>query len=232
LDDLSPLPRYLMAIHCRNHDHQTRKQYRGHLLALEDSDHYRNCPLGTCSERYITDLQRHLLDSHSQEERSQFRGEVNAEGFDTLTVHFVCPVPDCEVLSEDKDGLVKHLTFTHLVVDADHLRSLQDQMLVPMVCKLSDFFPWQPWILHWRPGSQDTVCNKCGVEIFGEDSFDEWKPEGTGNVEVTHHLTLLKRSSDLEAGKQQILRLVPEFGTHPIFDTAMPLVHRKNSRVA
>jgi len=70
------------------------------------------------------------------------------------------------------------------------------------------------------------------VEIFEEDSFEEWSPVGTGNVKTTHHLTLLKPAGHLEADKQQILRLVPEFGTHPIFDAVMPLVHRKNVRVA
>jgi hypothetical protein len=101
LGDNFPLPRYLMAIHCRNHNLSTYfNEVTKHLVALEHCDRFRKCPIGTCLEKRVVDMHGHLQNEHSQTERLAFAGEVVLEGFEAFTGHFICPTSGCNLLHE------------------------------------------------------------------------------------------------------------------------------------
>jgi hypothetical protein len=115
LPDAAALPRYLMAIHCRNHALSTyRNEHTGHLVALEHCDRFRKCPVGHCREKRVVDMRDHLLNGHSLAERLGSASQVGLDGFDALTGHFLCPAGGCCDVYETQDEVFHHFVSSHL----------------------------------------------------------------------------------------------------------------------
>lgn len=232
LGDLNPLPRYLMAIHCRNHDHKIHGNYYKHLIALEDSDQKRKCPIDTCPEKRVGVMQQHLLKNHSLPERLQFRYSLAAEGFDASRGQLICPISGCGIPSETKVDLIDHLASTHLFKDTMHFLIFRDQFkknVGGVMVDSSHSIPWGPWTVRV---SRSFACQQCGVDAIEMDPDQHLRGFEYFPGKVTHHLEFLAASHQVEADKQQILKLIPEFATHPVFDPVLPLINRTSERMA
>lgn len=229
------LSRAMLALHMRNH--YLPRSYPGEKYrnALSICDENRTCPVETCSQKLVRNLpqarleriypslargrvlqkiQEHVL-QHSEAERIASSTEIAALGFDPLNGYVICPLPSCGMTLPDISAFRLHL-IDHTVIDPNHFHDWKNEV--------SSFVhdascPWDKWSPLYRYSSNkelELVCPTCGEVSKGSfgDSF-------------THQLDLLKDPKEFYGCREQILRLYPEFGSHPVFEDVMPIVHRR-----
>jgi hypothetical protein len=207
----APLSGAILAVHIRNHDNGSCEPYWDYFKALEDCGGSRTCPIGSCLKKLCRDsLQEHVL-QHTEAERTAFRTEIAAAGLDHRNGYIICPVPSCQIRLPHLPAFRDHF-IDHIASNPNHLRTWMDK--VSSLVR-GDPHPWQEW---WAEGGNfGSVCPTCGEVTIGGRS--------------THQLDLLKDLKGLHGCKEQILQLYPGFGSNPIFDDVMPVVHRKTERV-
>jgi hypothetical protein len=92
--------------------------------------------------------------------------------------------------------------------DPHHWADLKEQML-------SIGIVGYVWERLWSVGDKDS-CRYCGHLM---------SKSGRGGLDnVDHHLDLLNMSDEIRAARGAILRLVPQFKSHPIFEADKPTV--------
>ncbi|KAF7504704.1 hypothetical protein GJ744_001985 [Endocarpon pusillum] len=206
----TPLSGAILALHIRNHDNGSCAPYWVYLKALENCGERRTCPVGNCSKKVHQDsLHQHLL-QHTQAERTAFRTEIAAMGFDAENGYVICPIPSCQIFLTHLPAFHDHL-IDHISVDPNHLRTWRYE--VSSLVR-GDPHPW----LEWRAGNEifDLTCSACGQRVKGK--------------RITHQLDLLKDLEELRECREQILQHCPGFGLNPIFDDVMPVIRRKSER--
>ena len=203
--------RDILALHIRNHDHGACKPYWDHFKALENCDKNRPCPVAECSQKLDLDsLQEHIM-QHNEEERNASHIGITITGFDPSTAFVICPFPECQIRLPQLMAFQDHI-IEHTLVDLNHFRAWRDQ-LPPW--GVDDSPPWQGW--------EVTAMNPQMVHLQSKPS--------TYLKSTNDHLKLLKPVQELYPYREQILRLYPGFGTHPVFQDIMPAIHRRAERV-
>jgi len=176
------------------------------LKALGSFRMDRKCDLKKCKRLFsgaeTNDLQEHLL-KHSLDDRLSQTDVIREMGYDPVTTRIICPL--CHQDFTNSAQFVPHLETAHLTTNVDHWLSFKRQIAAE-----NRFSPqhsqhvWTCW-----PGAP-RKCNYCG-----------------NNFQVKHHLELLKTSNEIRAARASILRLLPTFVDHPIFEIDRPTVHRR-----
>ena len=176
----------------------------------------RQCMLKNCLKRLdISEMQSHLL-GHTMNERLQDAAVIRQMGYDTETVKVICPL--CKLLLHNHGEFAAHLQSVHLTTDSPHLVEFR-KSLDNVVYDCERNVIWCPWWVRY--GCEDTVkfmvCPTCG------------QPASTqGPVErINHHLQLLTDQDEVHPYRLDILRLYPDFGTHPVFDDVKAVVFKK-----
>jgi hypothetical protein len=225
--DVGPLPLDVLGVHIQRAHPQCVAEGRSILNATTAKR--RKCPLSGCHNKLVS------LDAFLAHLRGHEAGDVHAAcsnwSFESLTFSFstvpgtgdgiittvgvgiACPA--CSTTSTTLEQFQLHLWSSHLFLDSlhgvGHFLAWQDA-LTQAKGSLSGFLPWDDRLLRHE---QVIQCPQCMHSVAGP-SF------GSTNLENTQHPGLM-RSLDqivLELGpvRMQILRLYPEFLTHPIFD--------------
>jgi len=133
-------------------------------------------------------------------------------------IQVICPV--CKAANVNFEQFVHHLWASHLFVNkpngTEHFLEWRDALkrLVRETSRTSvtDMHPWTKLTadLRYRETRQ-FGCPKCP---FSSNAY-------SGHSARDHHLTLLRPEVDVAAElypvRFQILRLYPEFATHPVF---------------
>lgn len=212
----TPLPRNLMAVHvCNNdhdHDHSRYEQYRAYATAFEYWAKIRACPVGNCRKKVLlASLQEHIL-QHPEDERRAFRNQIALEGFDSLNGYVICPAPNCQASLPNLPAFYDHFT-DHVVSDPNHFRAWKKDVSWSVYEECERMVPWRSW-REWR--HYELACPTCGAV----------SKEG----KITHQLDLLKDPEELRGCREQVLKLYPVFGSHPVFDDVMPVVGRSAYR--
>jgi hypothetical protein len=163
-------------------------------------------------------LYRHLQTKHSHIDRLRFASRVNYEGFDAPTGDFLCPSIGCDDLLKTQKDLLRHFTSSHLVTEVDHFQAFLAQIFNRLGPRETDPGPllasgvW--WVIrsHERSFSslENEICEYCFQLVKTGDSRN-------------HLLGLLVLSSQLEAIKDKILKTIPQFALHPMFDAILPV---------
>ena len=148
---------------------------------------------------------------HNEEERNASHIGITITGFDPSTAFVICPFPECQIRLPQLMAFQDHI-IEHTFVDPNHFRAWRDQ-LPPW--SVDDFPPWQTWGV--------TAMNPQMVQLKSEPS--------KSLIPTNDQLELLKPVQELHPYREQILRLYPGFGTHPVFQDIMPAIHRRAERV-
>lgn len=210
LSALNSLPRGLLSIHIRNHINGACKPYWSYFAALELKSEIRACPVGKCQAKLeIYKLGGHIH-QHSEEDRVTHQATITSAGFNAINGHSICPV--CEFQSSSLQDLHDHIDAVHLVLDPEHFSEWKMTISKSISGPL---LPWKGCDIVRAPNNP--ICPVC----------NNTTPPG---LHATHHLDLLRDSKELHRYREQILKLYPEFGSHPVFDDVMPTVHRKPER--
>jgi hypothetical protein len=219
----------------------------GHELAHEQYDagravfnattcKVRKCPLWQCGKHVnVRGLLSHVV-GHSKDDvlaagsRLQSEGLVVSQPNHTqrgLVITVACPM--CNTMSDDIDHFVTHLWTNHLFLSgsggADHFKAWKSTLihhaLKPIHGDIKDLLPWADLRYTGRnhKGAETIECSLCLFSSGGHGgrrrSEDNMKPVST------HHISLLRPEAEVIAElypyRIQILRLYPEFVSHPVF---------------
>lgn len=196
------LPLDLLMVHCRNH------KLKSNDTSLSVLQEYRTlCPLDGCN--VILDLfsmQNHLKD-HVISDRRANEDAIRAMGYDPVTTHIICPI--CGVESVILNQFHEHLEVEHIVRDTIHFNMFRQALHAEWRQA------WDSWIIG--VGSRTLLtCPCCSEEL----------PRNGVWLEARHHLKLLKDNDSIRPYRHAILRLLPRFGSHPVFEDVMPTVDR------
>ena len=198
-------------LHARNHGRECNSVVET-LQRIPGSQ--RQCMLKNCLKRLnVWMMQRHLLD-HTINERLEEAAVIQQMGYDAETVKVICPL--CELLLHDHGEFAAHLQSVHLTTDSAHLTKFQESVanIIYKNGYQRDVI-WYPW---WVERGCDTiksmVCPTCG------------QPASTQVDRIDHHLQLLPDQNGVRPYRWDILRLCPDFGTHPVFDDVRAVVFK------
>ena len=211
------LPINLLRLHATHHEidlseypdllssHDFLKVFRSFTMA-------RKCDLKTCKKWFsateTSRIQEHIL-THEETHRRRQQSVIQRMGYDPITARVRCPM--CCQTFETSEEFVPHLESAHLATNYEHWLSFKQH--VGSDDPAAPKFIWQRWT---RQGgaAEESYCQHCGG--FSSSQGDGW---------IDHHLQLLKVSDTTKIHRADILRLVPSFASHPVFESDLPTVH-------
>jgi hypothetical protein len=147
-----------------------------------------------------------------------------------LVINVPCPI--CNTTSGDVDQFVTHFWIKHLFLSggADHFISWKSTLIhctsKPVDGDIKNLQPWAN-LRYWRPSRRDArtvACRSCPLP-FGDLGVSSWNPtkiqQAARIAASAHHLSMLRPEAEVVAElyphRMQILRLYPEFVSHPVF---------------
>jgi hypothetical protein len=130
-------------------------------------------------------------------------------GYDQITAEIICPL--CEISFADSVRFVSHLETAHLTTYSAHRLSFKHH--VPADSPTATRHVWRGWE-NMNGSSEGCYCHYCGDYASSQSST--W---------IDHHLGLLVVSNEITVARTRILRLLPKFADHPVFEADMPSVH-------
>jgi hypothetical protein len=149
-----------------------------------------------------------------------------------LVVVVKCPI--CNTTCGDLDGFINHLCASHLFLAGsggfDHFidwkSDLARNTAVLWHSQVIGLSPWGilPTYFHPKARVQSIQCSSCLIS-FGGLGGDWLRPsevqQAARKAAFAHHLSLLRPEAEVIAElyphRMQILRLCPEFVSHPVF---------------
>lgn len=204
----------------------------------------RKCPLWRCGKHVkAPELLRHIT-KHAKNDVLAAIPELEQEGLVVLPVpsssqqsvaqfglviNVSCPI--CNTTSEDIDHFITHLWNRHLFLDgsdgADHFiawrSALIDHACKPYHAGLRAMLPWTTLekFTYYPKGVRTVQCPSCSCSFAGLYPWRLPEQETARNAYSAHQLALLRPEAKVVAElypyRMQILRLYPEFVSHPVF---------------
>ncbi|KAF2733354.1 hypothetical protein EJ04DRAFT_273291 [Polyplosphaeria fusca] len=212
------MPLNILRFHVRNHDvdlnrHPALGASADFLKVLRSFSMARKCDLKKCKRWFGTEdtssIQQHLLQHSDTDRRAQ--GEIIKNiGYDPVTADIVCPI--CDQHFSRFPQFLLHLENHHLTTEAVYWFSFKGD-ITPDDKSITQYM-WRGW--HCMDGgSEECYCRHCGD--YASSQTNTW---------IDHHLGFLSMADDIKAARACILRLIPAFEDHPIYEADMPTVHR------
>ncbi|KAF2252167.1 hypothetical protein BU26DRAFT_516855, partial [Trematosphaeria pertusa] len=206
-----PLPWPLLKLHTRRHHEIDRGSSNVALEAIwKVPDDVCSCPIESCRGILIKVfyMQEHLR-AHPYNERIENRHAILVAGYDATSTNIVCPV--CRELLDGTSAFSHHLEESHIATDGTHFR-----MFCESLQRVGRWSLWSVITSAWVP-KPFTVVRSVSCSFCSED-FPEW-------ARVDHHIKLLRDYEPLRPHRLAILKLLPYFGAHPIFDDIRSTVY-------
>lgn len=223
-----PMTFDLFKLHARNHSYSCFQEYAGIGCPGRVSIDARQCAIENCQKWLpISEMQNHLR-SHKGSERLRERTVIEQMGYDAATTKIVCPVPLCNHRFRDHAEFAEHVEAVHLTTDMAHLDKFRQHMRNWLSRSGRYSFTlgraWQSWGGFLQYSLSKEFCPACGESCASEDGIF-WR--------IDHHLVLLKDPNEVRPYRREILRVCPEFSTHPVFSDILPPTNlRENIRYA
>ncbi|KAI9711772.1 MAG: hypothetical protein M1820_001917 [Bogoriella megaspora] len=213
---VGPLPLALFRLHAFNHRGNTpwNMLSRTASLARAANRILSKCPVKQCKYQGLGFDPKHIT-YHSEEERCDHSAEFAARGFDSATGFFRCPM--CLLLAPDREAFVEHLEVGHMTSDPEHYLAWRSECMKQAGRSGEVGRLWTKW--KGNKG-ESIVCPRCNQQQNA--CLGRWP------YLHDHHLTLIVYGREVEEHAEEILRIVPEFGTMPLFDEILP---REEQRV-
>lgn len=212
---LTGAQRELFGVHVRNHVESFRygrtdasgvsKELLG-AIGNAASTTNQKCPIPLCYRRLnIKHIQQHLRDHHDETSREVEAAELAKAGYNWQSCLIICPV--CGRAVTDHATFCERLEEMHLTTNPEHVRqcSRRGDRAKPF---------WER-IAHART---------CELPSCGE-RLEKW----AAHTRHAHILSLLRNPSEIMPYREKILKLCPEFGSHPVFDDLRSVHHHSGS---
>jgi hypothetical protein len=216
--NVTNMPLNVLRLHTRYHlitvaSYPELSASEGFQKALRTDYTLRKCDLKKCKKSFqetkSNAIQAHLLE-HPLNERILQGDIIQKMGYDPATARIICPL--CQDQYVDSSQFLIHLEAAHLMSDPHHWTSIKEQ--IPTI-----YLNQNTWQIWWGiPNIFNVSCNYCGDAISKSASSN-----------INHHLDLLNMSDEIKAARGAILRLVPRFSVHPIFEADKPTVYSYSS---
>jgi hypothetical protein len=223
---IGPLPLDVLGAHVQRAHPRCVAEARSILNAT--TARRRKCPLSGCNNRlfsldtFIVHLQEHEAeDLHAARSNCCFESlafnfaSVSGMGdavVTSVTVGIACPA--CSTTSSTFEQFRFHLWSQHLFLDSlqgvGHFLAWRDTLPLTRGGS-STTLPWENGMMMLNMG--DIRCPRCTFSLYPSSGFALWKTQHPGLMKSSDQIVL-----ELGPVRMQILRLYPEFLTHPIFD--------------
>jgi hypothetical protein len=199
----------------------------------------RKCPLWQCGKYFVANQLMAHIQSHASDDLEVAKSALETEGFllEATTqigslVHVVCPV--CHAVAADTIQFMRHLATEHLQTSTsggylhfEKWKAYWNQNIPKnYAANIKKLLPWS------RIGgfeslrrSLDYQCPCCPFSVagvgggFGAQETQDQQDKRA--LILGHHLSLLRPEAEVVAElyphRMAILRLWPEFVTHPVF---------------
>jgi len=219
------------------HAHETLEEGRAVLNASPCKT--RRCPLWRCGKHLASDKLMAHIQSHASNDLEAAKSTLETEGFliesttqNGISVHVLCPV--CRVVTANTIHFMRHLTTDHLQTPASggyvHFEEWKAywHRNIPKLgsAKIKDLLPWSR-IGHFSALNRksDYQCRCCSFSVadIGGKSWARRNQDQRDKRALIqeHHLSFLRPEAEVVAElyphRMAILRLCPEFVTHPVF---------------
>ena len=171
---------------------------------------YRQCPLWRCAKPLsLANLMQHLTTHTTGELDDEFEA-LRSDGYlvseiansPFVQVRVQCPV--CHQTFIPHEDLQEHIDEEHLIAQGqqEHFRKWKkyskDSQKLAHTC---NFRPWKEWFTKRR---WDVARCPCGVISFRTYMLD-------------HHLSMMVDVEEIKPYRRAILKLYPDFATHPVW---------------
>jgi hypothetical protein len=192
----------------------------------------RKCPWWQCAKHIPSDALMTHLESHDPDEIRAAQSSLYLEGLALTngvvevtgqgqwpTIEVVCPV--CQTSSPNFEHFARHLWMSHLFLDPangiDHFfqwkAALKHQVRQTRRADVTGMLPWT--VLMTKEHHKETKQFGCPRCAFVANAYSD-------RLVFDHHLTMLRPQEEVIAElfpvRFQILRLYPEFASHPVFN--------------
>lgn len=212
-----PLQLDLLRVHMHVHNDDEASEVS--LLKLYAAD-TRRCPLEKCrvgSSRWmysdkIPGPNGHLL-VHDQAERQEQRVGISARGYDATSGSIICPI--CREFCPGNGEFRKHFSNVHMTV-TEHAR-LYTAAVRSKIHTDKKFDGWSIWDDLPLFLFQESVSSEGGFKCPGCSVTIADRPGHFGDKPVNHP-GLIVATEELYRHRREILRLLLDFYTHPVFD--------------
>jgi hypothetical protein len=196
------------------------------------------CPLWRCGKHVSAKKLLHHVASHAKEDIEAAKPNLELLGllvqstpgylYD-LTVQVVCPI--CHTVTADTEQFMKHFSTAHLFTPEsggsehfDNWKACLAQNVIKAPRCQAEVHDLLPWSCLDRVGSynskRDIRCPSCPFSVAGVAWRGSGQQDKRDAIEK-HHLSLLRPEAEVVEEiypyRMQILRLWPEFVTHPVF---------------
>ena len=229
----------VLGVHIQ-HTHHAPKE--GHAVLNATPCKTRKCPLWRCGKHVAASQLIAHIQCHASDDLEAAKSALETEGFlleastqNGSSVHVVCPV--CRAVTADATQFVRHLATEHLQTSTSggylHFEKWKAywNQNVPnfFAAKIKKLLPWSrigDFWPHSRKLDYQCPCCPFSVKNVGgndhrQSQQDERDQQDKRALIQGHHLSFLRPEaevvSELYPHRMAILRLWPEFVTHPVF---------------
>jgi hypothetical protein len=201
----------------------------------------RRCPLWRCGKHVIADKLMAHIETHASDDVDAAKSSLELEGLsiertpqNDITVHVVCPA--CRVATSDTKQFARHLVNDHLYARSSggytHFEKWKAQWIENAPKwdpRIKTLLPWSRiHIFDYYTRKLDYQCPCCPFSVTNVGGYDRHQSQQDERDQRDkralikgHHLSFLRPEaevvSELYPHRMAILRLWPEFVTHPVF---------------
>jgi hypothetical protein len=227
---LEALGAHIQRDHQRAHRRAHQRHEEGRAILNATSCKALRCPLWRCGKYVSAKKLLHHVASHAKEDIEAAKPSLGLVGLLVqsspgcdVTTQVVCPI--CHTVSADIEQFTKHISTAHLYTPqsggSEHVeqwRAYLGQNRPGCAFSLVEFVPWRPLgSVFVLSGDHAFACPSCPFSVAGVGGYGFDKTRAIGE----HHLSLLRPEAEavreLYPYRMQILKLWPEFVTHPVF---------------
>jgi hypothetical protein len=234
---LETLGVHIARVHEKRGRRYAKEVEEGRAFLNASSCKARKCPLWRCGKHVkAPELLGHIT-KHAKHDVLAAIPELEHEG---LIVHHAsdlgliitvsCPI--CNTKSDGMDHFINHLWTSHLFLagseGADHFKAWRSVLIhhasKPVDGDIQNLLPWaNPRRLSLNE-AELIACPYCLLsfgDLGGSRYIISESQQAARNAALAHHLSLLRPEAEVVAElypyRMQILRLYPEFVSHPVF---------------
>jgi hypothetical protein len=192
------------------------------------------CPLWRCGKHVTSQKLLHHVTSHAKADIEAAKPSFERLGLLVqsrpgcdVTTQVVCPI--CHTVSADIEQFTKHISTVHLYTPQSgglkHIEKwrayLGQKRPGYSFRPIGEFMPWRSlgnvYVFY---GFHAFACPSCPFSVAGFEGYGSYQRDKERAIRE-HHLSLLRPEAEvvkeLYPYRMQILRLWPEFVTHPVF---------------
>jgi hypothetical protein len=192
------------------------------------------CPLWHCGKHCTAKKMLQHITSHAKEEIEAANPSLQLMGLlvqsvpgYAVTIQVICPA--CRTASASMEHFIRHLSTFHLCTPqsggSKHFEQWKAYLLQNLdkyrsSARVNKLTPWSSLEIATLSAKRGFRCPSCPFSVAGVGGYGSDQADKERAIKE-HHLSLLRPEAEvvkeLYPHRMQILRLWPEFVTHPVF---------------